>query len=150
MEQLKFPKIWLKMMKSLRCLRVWNDGLFFFSQALSVSCPCSLKVSFFCVAAERREMKRKEGKLLEAAREGDISTLSNMVWEHLCHSLEPKTHRCGWFSIASWQILPHQCCFCVFFAISSKKRKLQIFTARTLWGIPHYTVQPTGGRSNAS
>uniref|UniRef100_H3DCN8 Oxysterol-binding protein n=1 Tax=Tetraodon nigroviridis TaxID=99883 RepID=H3DCN8_TETNG len=32
-------------------------------------------------AAERREMRKKEGKLLEAAREGDISTLSNMLKE---------------------------------------------------------------------
>lgn len=98
-------------------------GFFFFSQALSVSCPCSLKVSFFGAAAERREMRQKERKLLEAAREGDISTLSNMVWEHLCHSLEPKTHRCGWFSIASWQILPHQCCFCGVFCYQLKEKK---------------------------
>lgn len=34
---------------------------------------------FFCAAADRREMRQKEGKLLEAARTGDISTLSNMV-----------------------------------------------------------------------
>lgn len=34
---------------------------------------------FSAAAAERREMRRKEGKLLEAAREGDIAALSNMV-----------------------------------------------------------------------
>lgn len=43
-------------------------------RALSVICLCSLQA-----AAERREMRRKEGKLLEAAREGDISALSSMV-----------------------------------------------------------------------
>lgn len=33
----------------------------------------------FCAAAERREMRRQEEKLLEAAREGDLSTLSKLV-----------------------------------------------------------------------
>lgn len=37
-------------------------------------------MSFFLwVAAERRAVRRKEEKLLEAAREGDVSTLSKMV-----------------------------------------------------------------------
>ncbi|XP_056913726.1 oxysterol-binding protein-related protein 1-like isoform X2 [Takifugu flavidus] len=39
-------------------------------------------------AAERREMRRKEGKLLEAAREGDISALSNMLNEKEAPNLE--------------------------------------------------------------
>lgn len=38
-----------------------------------------LSKCLFCAAAERREMRKKEGKLLEAAREGDVSTLSSMV-----------------------------------------------------------------------
>lgn len=37
-------------------------------------CHCLL-----CTAAERRETRRLEGKLLAAAREGDVSVLSNMV-----------------------------------------------------------------------
>lgn len=36
-------------------------------------------VRLVCAAAERRETRRQEDKLLEAAREGDISTLSKMV-----------------------------------------------------------------------
>lgn len=35
--------------------------------------------SSVCAAAERRETRRREEKLLEAAREGDISTLSKLV-----------------------------------------------------------------------
>lgn len=38
-----------------------------------------LKYCLIFAAAERREMRRKEEKLLEAAREGDISTLTDMV-----------------------------------------------------------------------
>lgn len=39
----------------------------------------SLKYCLVCAAAERREMRRREEKLLEAAREGDLSTLSKLV-----------------------------------------------------------------------
>lgn len=63
----------------LEGMKLWD---FFFSlrRCQSVSLVLYLFFSFFfCAAAERREMRQKEGKLLEAAREGDISTLSNMV-----------------------------------------------------------------------
>lgn len=68
----------LKMMKSLQCLRVPNDEFFPFEHSQLFAFVPS-KCLFFAAAAERREMRRKEGKLLEAAREGDISALSNMV-----------------------------------------------------------------------
>lgn len=75
----------------------WGYEIIIFFSVIVSQLPL-FSQSVFCAAAERREMKRKEGKLLEAAREGDIATLSNMVWEHLCHSLPPKTHRCGaWY-----------------------------------------------------
>lgn len=62
----------------LEGMKLWD---FFFSlrRCQSVSLVLYLFFFFFCAAAERREMRQKEGKLLEAAREGDISTLSNMV-----------------------------------------------------------------------
>ncbi|KAI3374923.1 hypothetical protein L3Q82_021455 [Scortum barcoo] len=41
--------------------------------------PLFSNKSLACAAAERRETRRREEKLLEAAREGDISTLSKML-----------------------------------------------------------------------
>lgn len=78
MEPPKSPKMGLRMMKSLQCLRVPNDEFSPFGHChLFAFVPP--KRLFFAAAAERREMRRKEGKLLEAAREGDISALSSMV-----------------------------------------------------------------------
>lgn len=43
------------------------------------SAVLGLKYCLVCAAAERREMRRREEKLLQAAREGDLSTLSKLV-----------------------------------------------------------------------
>lgn len=67
--------------------------VFFFSYLGTVVQLSLVSNSVFCfvclffAAAERRETRRQEEKLLEAAREGDISTLSNLVGGLLCHNM---------------------------------------------------------------
>lgn len=109
-------------MKSLQCLRVWNDWIFF-SLGHCQSVAHILLNCLFFPAADRREMTRKEGKLLEAARAGDISTLFNMVWECLCCSLLPRTHRCGRFNIAPWaDSASPMLVLCLLFLLAQRKR----------------------------
>lgn len=113
---------------SQRCdWRWWNHydawgyemmGLVFFSffQATSVIHSYSV-FFFFCAAAERREMRRKEGKLLEAAREGDTATLSHMVWEH------PKVENHTTKTLHPELSPPHLRCFCVVYCFSTAQWK---------------------------
>lgn len=51
-----------------------------------ISAALFLRECLVCAAAERRETKRREERLLEAAREGYISTLSELVSDPAsCH-----------------------------------------------------------------
>lgn len=47
---------------------------------MAVLCP---EMVIVCAAAERRETRRREERLLEAAREGDVSSLSKLVTSDL-------------------------------------------------------------------
>lgn len=121
-------------MKSLQCLRVWNDWIFFSLGHCQSVAHILLNCLFFFSAADRREMTRKEGKLLEAARAGDISTLSNMVWDCLCCSLLPKTHRCGRFNIASSADSASPMLFLCLLLLSAQRKRSSGYSLQRLFG----------------
>lgn len=97
---------------------------FFSSQALSVSCPFLSKCLFF-VQLQRGERWGERRESFWKLRERGTSLLC-LTW-----SENPQKHTdVDSFALHPEQILPHLCC--CFFAISSKKIELQIFTAETL------------------
>lgn len=93
MERPKSPKMGLKMMKSLQCLRVPNDEFFLF-RALSVICLCSpSSVSFLPQLQRGERWGERRGSFWKQPGKG-TSPLSLTWSEDVCDTLyHRKTHR---------------------------------------------------------
>lgn len=109
-------------MKSLQCLRVWNDWIFFFSRALSVSCPYCLKLSFFQLQTGERWHERRES--FWKLQERGTSPLCLTWSENVCAAVYCQKHTdVEGSTLHPEQILPHLCCFCVFYFYQLKERE---------------------------
>lgn len=93
---------------------------FSFSRALSVSCPYSLKLSFFQLQTGERWHERRESfwKLQELGTPPLCLTWS----ENACVQFTAKSTQM-WKLQHPEQILPHLCCFCVFYFHQLKEKE---------------------------
>lgn len=108
-------------------------------------CYGIFSLTVFIAAAQRREERKLEERLLDAAREGDSTTLSQLV------SQQAKKY-CLYFRCAWWEASKFANVLLFFFIWTNSwvARGLQISTAETCWETHLCTVRPTGGRSSVS